>query len=276
MYTINCKGKLLSLSTPKVMGVINLTPDSFYGESRFMQAEEVLYRAEEMLEQGADMLDLGAYSSRPGAEDISGDEELSRLLPPLRAIIRRFPEAIVSVDTFRAAVARSAVEEGAAIINDISGGRLDEDMFGTVASLQVPYIIMHMRGTPRSMSAENKYDDICRDLILYFSEAVERLRGLGMNDLLIDPGFGFAKDPAQNFELLRRMEELQVLKCPVVAGLSRKSMLYRTLGGGPEDALNATSVVNAFALERGASILRVHDVKEAVETVKIFSTLRQN
>lgn len=276
MYTINCKGKLLSLSTPRVMGVINLTPDSFYGESRFRQAEDVLYTAEEMLEQGADMLDLGAYSSRPGADDISGDEELSRLLPPLRALIRRFPEAIVSVDTFRASVARSAVEEGAAIINDISGGRLDEDMFGTVASLQVPYIIMHMRGTPRSMSAENKYDDICRDLILYFSEAVERLRRLGVNDLLIDPGFGFAKNPAQNFELLRRMEELQVLKCPVVAGLSRKSMLYRTLGGGPEDALNATSVVNAFALERGASILRVHDVKEAVETVKIFSTLRQN
>lgn len=233
-------------------------------------------QAGEMLEQGADILDLGAYSSRPHAEDISTEEESARLLPALKAIRRQFPEAIISVDTFRAAVAHHAVEEGAAMINDISGGRLDAAMPETVAALQVPYVIMHMRGTPRTMTSENQYGDICGDLVMYFSEAIRRFRDLGVSDLIIDPGFGFAKHPAQSFELLRRLGELQLLGCPLLVGLSRKSMLYKTLGTGPEAVLNATTAANTLALERGAHILRVHDVKEAVETVKIFTTLQHN
>ncbi|QEC50917.1 dihydropteroate synthase [Anseongella ginsenosidimutans] len=276
MYTINCKGKLFSLDVPRVMGIINLTPDSFYEGSRHMPVESALRKAGEMLEQGAAFLDLGAYSSRPDAEDISMEEESSRLLPVLKAIAKRFPEAIISVDTFRAEVARRAVAEGAAMINDISGGQLDEKMFETAASLQVPYIIMHMRGTPQTMARENQYQDICGDLVTYFSKAIRRLRSLGVNDLIIDPGFGFAKHPAQSFELLRRLDELRVLDCPLLAGLSRKSMLYRTLGTGPEETLTATNVAGMIALERGARILRVHDVKEALETVKIFSTLQHN
>jgi len=276
MYTINCKGELLDLTMPRVMGIINLTPDSFYRGSRQTQLEDAVRKAGEMLREGATFLDLGAYSSRPNAADIPPEEELKRLLPALNAIMKEYPQALISVDTFRAGVARRAVEEGAAMVNDISGGQLDAAMFETIAELQVPYVMMHMRGTPQTMMKETHYGDICGDLIRYFSKAMEQLRKLGVNDLIIDPGFGFAKYPAQSFELLRRMDELSILDCPMLVGLSRKSMLYTTLGISPEEALNATSVVHAFALERNARILRVHDVKEAMETVKIFTTLQHN
>lgn len=274
MYTINCKGQLISLDPPKVMGIINLTPDSFYEGSRQFTLEKALRKAEQMLEQGAAFLDLGAYSSRPDAADISPAEEKKRLIPVLKVLMKEFPEAVVSVDTFRSEIACEAVQEGAALINDISGGQLDGSMFEMAARLQVPYIIMHMRGTPRTMMAENQYNDIIGDLVRYFSLAVGQLRELGVNDLIIDPGFGFAKHPAQSFELLARLEELQVTGCSLLAGLSRKSMLYRTLDISPEEALNATTAVNMVALQKGASILRVHDVKEAMETIKIFSSLR--
>ena len=276
MYTINCKGELLDLTMPRVMGIINLTPDSFYRGSRQTQLEDAVRKAGQMLREGATFLDLGAYSSRPNAADIPPEEELKRLLPALNAIMKEYPQALISVDTFRAGVARRAVEEGAAMVNDISGGQLDAAMFETVAELQVPYVMMHMRGTPQTMMKETHYGDICGDLIRYFSKGLEQLRKLGVNDLVIDPGFGFAKYPAQSFELLRRMDELSILECPMLVGLSRKSMLYTTLGISPEEALNATSVVHAFALERNARILRVHDVKEAMETVKIFTTLQHN
>jgi len=276
MYTINCKGELLDLTMPRVMGIINLTPDSFYRGSRQTQLEDAVRKAGQMLREGATFLDLGAYSSRPNAADIPPEEELKRLLPALNAIMKEYPQALISVDTFRAGVARRAVEEGAAMVNDISGGQLDAAMFETVAELQVPYVMMHMRGTPQTMMNETHYGDICGDLIRYFSKGLEQLRKLGVNDLVIDPGFGFAKYPAQSFELLRRMDELSILECPMLVGLSRKSMLYTTLGISPEEALNATSVVHAFALERNARILRVHDVKEAMETVKIFTTLQHN
>lgn len=276
MYTINCKGELLDLTMPRVMGIINLTPDSFYRGSRQTQLEDAVRKAGEMLREGATFLDLGAYSSRRNAADIPPEEELKRLLPALNAIMKEYPQALISVDTFRAGVARRAVEEGAAMVNDISGGQLDAAMFETVAELQVPYVMMHMRGTPQTMMKETHYGDICGDLIRYFSKGLEQLRKLGVNDLVIDPGFGFAKYPAQSFELLRRMDELSILDCPMLVGLSRKSMLYTTLGISPEEALNATSVVHAFALERNARILRVHDVKEAMETVKIFTTLQHN
>lgn len=276
MYTINCKGELLDLTMPRVMGIINLTPDSFYRGSRQTQLEDAVRKAGQMLREGATFLDLGAYSSRPNAADVPQEEELKRLLPALNAILKAYPQALISVDTFRAGVARRAVEEGAAMVNDISGGQLDAAMFETVAELQVPYVMMHMRGTPQTMMKETHYGDICGDLIRYFSKGLEQLRKLGVNDLVIDPGFGFAKYPAQSFELLRRMDELSILECPMLVGLSRKSMLYTTLGISPEEALNATSVVHAFALERNARILRVHDVKEAMETVKIFTTLQHN
>ena len=273
MYTINCRGKLISLDPPKVMGIINLTPDSFYQESRQQALGAALRKAEEMLELGAAFLDLGAYSSRPNAEDISTDEEAKRLMPALKAIVKEFPEAVISVDTFRSRVAYQAVQEGAAIINDISGGGMDENMFATVAELQVPYILMHMRGTPRTMMTQNTYADICADLVGYFSQGISRLRNMGLRDLIIDPGFGFAKHPSQSLELLGRLDELKVAGCPLLAGLSRKSMLYKTLGTGPEQALNATTAANTLALLKGANILRVHDVKEALETIKIFSSL---
>src|SRR5690606_14217318 len=276
MYTINCKGELLDLTMPRVMGIINLTPDSFYRGSRQTQLEDAVRKAGQMLREGATFLDLGAYSSRPNAADVPQEEELKRLLPALNAILKAYPQALISVDTFRAGVARRAVEEGAAMVNDISGGQLDAAMFETIAELQVPYVMMHMRGTPQTMMNETHYGDICGDLIRYFSKGLEQLRKLGVNDLVIDPGFGFGKYPAQSFELLRRMDELSILECPMLVGLSRKSMLYTTLGISPEEALNATSVVHAFALERNARILRVHDVKEAMETVKIFTTLQHN
>jgi dihydropteroate synthase len=273
--TINAGGKLIDLSVPKVMGVINITPDSFYSGSRKPGVEEALRQAEKMLAEGADFLDIGAYSSRPGADDISAEEETGRLLPVVEAISSKFPEAIISVDTFRAEVADAAVKAGAHIINDISGGQLDEKMFATVAKLKVPYILMHMKGTPQNMNQMAKYDDIFTEVLDYFAQKIHQLKHLGVHDVIIDPGFGFAKMSEHSYALMSRLQEFAILELPVLVGVSRKRMIYKLLGGGTaEDALNGTTALNAIALTKGANILRVHDVKEAVETIKIFQACR--
>lgn len=268
--TINAGGKLIDLSTPKVMGIINLTPDSFYAGSRKPLLSDALLQANKLLANGADFLDIGAYSSRPGAEDISIQEEMDRLLPVVELITANHPGAIISVDTFRAQVAEHAVTAGAHIINDISGGQLDENMFATVARLQVPYILMHMKGTPQNMNQLADYDDIFTEVLDYFAERYYQLKQSGVHDVIIDPGFGFAKMPEHSYALMSRLQDLNILQLPVLVGISRKRMVYRITGGTAEDALNGTTALNTIALTKGASILRVHDVKEAVEAVKIF------
>jgi len=268
--TINAGGKLIDLSAPKVMGIINITPDSFYKGSRKPGVDEAMLQAERMLAEGADFLDLGAYSSRPGADDISVQEEMDRLLPVVEVVVKNFPGAIISIDTFRAAVAEAAVQSGAHIINDISGGQLDDDMFSTVARLQVPYILMHMKGNPQTMMQLAQYEDVFTEVLDYFVERYTRLKNLGVHDVIIDPGFGFAKVPAQGYELINKMQDLSLLQLPVLVGVSRKRMIYSITGGTAADALNATTALNAIALTKGANILRVHDVKEAVEAVKIW------
>lgn len=273
MY-INCKGSLVDFHTPKVMGILNLTPDSFYDGGRNKTESDYLAHAEKMLMEGATFIDVGAYSSRPGAIDISEQEELQRIVPVVRSLVKKFPEVILSIDTFRSEVARQCVESGAAIINDISGGNLDEKMLQTVAELQVPYILMHMRGTPKNMKELNSYDDLLKDILFYFSEKIAAARELGINDLIIDPGFGFSKNIQQNFELMSKLDLFQVLDLPLLSGISRKSMIYKTLGGTPDDALNGTTVLNTVSLLKGAHILRVHDVKEAMETIKLTEALK--
>lgn len=273
MY-INCKGSLIGFQTPKVMGILNLTPDSFYDGGRNKTESDYLSHAERMLMEGATFIDVGAYSSRPGAVDISEEEELQRIVPMVRSLVKKFPGVILSIDTFRSEVARQCVEAGAAIINDISGGNLDEKMLQTVAELQVPYILMHMRGTPKNMKELNSYDDLLKDILFYFSEKIAAARELGINDLIIDPGFGFSKNIQQNFELISKLDLFQVLGLPLLSGISRKSMIYRTLGGTPDDALNGTTVLNTVSLLKGAHILRVHDVKEAMESIKLTETLK--
>ena len=268
--TINAGGKLIDLSMPKVMGIINITPDSFYAGSRKPEVSDALQQAEKMLSEGADFLDIGAYSSRPGAEDISGQEEMDRLLPVVEAISANYPEATISVDTFRSHVAEAAIKAGAHIINDISGGQLDENMFATVAKLQVPYILMHMKGTPQNMNQMAKYDDIFTEVLDYFADRYRQLKQLGVNDVIIDPGFGFAKMPEQSYTLMNRLQEFQILELPILTGVSRKRMVYSVTGGTADDALNATTALNTIALMKGTNILRVHDVKEAVEAIKIF------
>jgi dihydropteroate synthase len=268
--TLNARGKLINLATPKVMGIINITPDSFYAGSRKPSADEALQQAGKMLAEGATFLDVGAYSSRPGAADISVAEETDRLLPVVEAIVATFPDAILSVDTFRAQVAEAAVKAGAHIINDISGGTLDADMFTTVARLQVPYILMHMKGTPQTMVQLAQYDDVFNEVLDYFVTRYHRLKQLGVHDVIIDPGFGFAKKQEHNYELMKRLQDFDILELPLLAGISRKKMVYGLLGGTAADALNGTTVLNTIALSRGANILRVHDVKEAVEAVKIW------
>jgi dihydropteroate synthase len=268
--TLNTSGKLIDLSAPKVMGIINITPDSFYSNSRKPAVEEALIQAEKMLADGAAFLDFGAYSSRPGAEDISVTEESDRLLPVVEAIVKYFSDAILSIDTFRAQVAEAAVKAGAHIINDISGGMLDADMFNTVARLQVPYILMHMKGTPQNMTQMAQYDDVFGEVLDYFVSKYQQLKQLGIHDVIIDPGFGFAKKQEHNYMLMRRMQEFNILGLPLLTGISRKKMIYGLLGGTATDALNGTTVLNTIALSKGANILRVHDVKEAVEAVKIW------
>lgn len=273
MY-INCKGNLIDLSAPKLMGIINLTPDSFYGKSRHTSEAEILKSAERMLLEGADFLDLGANSSRPGATDISEEEELKRLIPAVQSTLKEFPEALISVDTFRSKVAKNAIEEGAALINDISAGNLDALMMPTVAELQVPYIIMHMKGTPQNMKDQNQYEDLVSEILYYFSEKIAQARKLGINDLIADPGFGFAKNISQNFELLSKLELFNILKTPLLTGISRKSLIYKTLNTDAENSLNGTSILNTICLQKGANILRVHDVKEAKECIKLLNELK--
>lgn len=271
--TLNVKGRLIDLSTPKVMGIINLTPDSFFEQSRKPAVNDALIQAEKMLNEGAAFLDLGAYSSRPGADDISEQEETDRLLPVVEAIVKNFSEAVLSIDTFRAAVAEAAVNAGAHIINDISGGQLDEQMFSTVAKLNVPYILMHMKGNPKTMVKLAEYEDVFNEVFDYFTARIYQLKQLGVNDIMIDPGFGFAKKPEHGYTLLRRLAEFEQLGLPLLAGVSRKKMIYGTLSITAEEALNGTTVLNSIALTKGASILRVHDVKEAVQAVKLFEAM---
>ncbi|WP_420316695.1 dihydropteroate synthase [Ekhidna sp.] len=272
-HTINIRGEILDLSTPKVMGIINVTPDSFFVESRKNGIDDLLRTSEKMLEEGATFLDIGGYSSRPGADDISLKDEISRVIDPIKAVSKRFPEAIISIDTFRSEVARAAVESGACLINDISAGHLDSEMLETVAKLEVPYIAMHMKGTPQNMKELTRYDDLLLEVVKYFSSVIHDCNQLGIKDVIIDPGFGFAKTAEQSFDLLNKLNHFHHLDRPLLVGVSRKSMIYRTLNLTAEEALNGTTVVNTVALLKGAQILRVHDVKEAVETIKLVSKL---
>lgn len=273
-HTINIKGEILDLSQPRVMGIINITPDSFFSGSRKNSIKEVLKTAEKMLLDGATFLDVGGYSSRPGAKDISESEELTRIMGPIKAIVKEFPNAIISIDTFRSKIAREGVNAGAKMINDISAGNLDERMLKTIVELNVPYIAMHMRGTPQTMIQMANYDDVLKEVVEYFSNVILNCNDLGIKDVIIDPGFGFSKSADQSFRLLKDLEYFRWLERPLLVGVSRKSMIYRTLDVTAEEALNGTSVLNTLALFRGASILRVHDVKEAIETVKLVDQLK--
>jgi dihydropteroate synthase len=268
--TLNAGGKLIDLSRPKVMGIINLTPDSFYAGSRKQDVESILAQAGKMLSEGATFLDLGAYSSRPGAKDVLAQEETDRLIPAVEAITEIFPDAILSVDTFRAQVAEAAIKAGAHIINDISGGELDADMFSTVTRLQVPYILMHMKGTPQNMVQQAEYTDVFAEVFDYFNTKYQQLIKLGVKDVILDPGYGFAKKTEHSYELIKRLQDFNALQLPMLVGISRKRMIYNELGISADKALNGTTALNAIALTKGANILRVHDVKEAVEAVRIW------
>ncbi len=271
--TINCKGQLIDLSSPKVMGILNITPDSFYDGGLYKDDSEILNQVENILNEGATFIDVGAYSSRPNADHVSEDEELKRILPIVDLVLKEFPETLLSIDTFRSTVAKQCIEAGACMINDISAGKLDANMLQTIANLHVPYIMMHMRGTPQTMRQQTNYDNLVKDVIYYFSERISAARNLGITDLIIDPGFGFAKTLEQNFELLNKLELFKMIEKPLLVGVSRKSMIYKTLQTTAKNALNGTSVLNTVALQKRASILRVHDVKEAMECVKLVKKL---
>lgn len=271
--TINCKGQLIDLTTPKVMGILNVTPNSFYDGGMYKSSSEMLTKVGKMLSDGATFIDVGAYSSKPSAEYVSEEEELQRIIPIINLILEYYPEALLSVDTFRSEVAKVCIENGAAIINDISAGNLDDKMLETIAKYNVPYIMMHMRGTPETMQKMTSYEDIVKEILFYFSEKVANARSFGINDLIIDPGFGFAKTLDQNYEVLQKMELFEILELPLLAGFSRKSMIYKTLQSSAEDALNGTTVLNTVALTKGAKILRVHDVKEAMECITLFNKI---
>ncbi len=273
--TINCKGTLIDFDTPKVMGILNITPDSFFDGGMYKNEKEILSQTEKMLTAGATFIDVGAYSSRPGAKHISEEEELSRILPVIELLVRHFSDIIISVDTFRSNVATQTISAGAAIINDISGGKMDSDMFATVAKLQVPYILMHMQGTPQNMQEKPSYQNITKELISFFAEQLFKLKQLKVNDVIIDVGFGFGKTLDHNYELLKNLSLFKSLDAPILTGVSRKSMLYKLLNSSPQEALNATSVANTIALLNGTNILRVHDVKEAVEAVKIVEQIKK-
>ena len=268
--TINCKGKLIDFNVPKVMGILNITPNSFFDGGSYLDNDSILFQVEKMLQEGATFIDVGGYSSKPNAEFVSEQEELNRILPIVQLILNRFPETLLSIDTFRSSVAKACLENGAAMINDISAGKLDDKMLETIANFQVPYCMMHLRGTPETMQTLTNYDDIVKEMLFYFSERVAAARAFGINDLIIDPGFGFAKTIEQNYEVLQKLELFQMLELPILVGFSRKSMIYKTLNSNSLEALNGTTVLNTLALAKGAKILRVHDVKEAVECVKLF------
>jgi dihydropteroate synthase len=271
--TINCKGQLVDLTLPKVMGILNVTPNSFFDGGRYNNDSEILSQVEKMLLNGATFIDIGAYSSKPSAEFVSEEEELQRIVPIVNLIMEHFPDTLISIDTFRSEVAKACIENGAAIINDISAGNLDAKMLETIAKYNVPYIMMHMRGTPQTMQKMTHYDNIIKEILFYFSERIAQARTLGINDLIVDPGFGFAKTLEQNYEVLQKMELFQMLELPLLAGVSRKSMIYKTLHSSPEEALNGSTVLNTIALTKGAKILRVHDVREAMECVTLFNKI---
>lgn len=271
--TINCLGNLIDLSSPKVMGILNVTPNSFYDGGKHSDEKSVLSQVEKMLNEGAAFIDIGAYSSKPSAEFVSEEEEMTRLIPVIQLVLKHFPETLISVDTFRANVAKAGIENGACIINDISAGSLDTKMMETIAKLQVPYIMMHMKGNPQTMQSLANYENIVKEMLFYFSEKIALARSLEIHDLLIDPGFGFAKTKEQNFEVMNSLELFQMFELPILVGISRKSMIYKTLETSADFALNGTTVLNTIALQKGAAILRVHDVKEAMETIKLVSQL---
>jgi dihydropteroate synthase len=271
--TINCKGQLINLATPKVMGILNVTSNSFFDGGKYNEEKEILLRVEKMLNAGATFIDIGAYSSKPSAEFVSEQEEISRMVPVVQLILKHFPEALLSIDTFRSEVAKASIENGAAIINDIAAGNLDDKMLEIIAKYNVPYIMMHMRGTPQTMQTLTHYDDIVKEMLFYFSERIAAARQLGINDLIIDPGFGFAKTLEQNYEVLKKMELFEMLELPLLVGISRKSMIYKILDSSAAEALNGTTIINTLALTKGAKILRVHDVKEAVECVHLFNKI---
>lgn len=271
--TINCKGSLLLLEKPAIMGVLNLTPDSFFDGGKYADLQSVLRQAEKMIQDGAAILDVGGVSTRPGAALPNLATELGRVIPVVEALASRFPETILSIDTFRAAVARAAVEAGAGMVNDISAGKLDPDLYATVAELQVPYVLMHMQNTPATMQINPEYEDVVLEVTDFFIREIGVLRSLGVKDIILDPGFGFGKLPEHNFRLLQVLDSFAFLELPLLAGLSRKSMVYKTLGLTPAEALNGTTALNMVALQRGARLLRVHDVKEARETIALFEQL---
>ncbi|WP_396186213.1 dihydropteroate synthase [Flavobacterium sp.] len=272
--TINCKGQLIDLITPKVMGILNVTPNSFFDGGKYKNGSDMLSQVEKMLNDGATFIDIGAYSSKPNAEFVSEAEELQRIVPIVHLILEHFPETLISIDTFRSEVAKVCIENGAAIINDISAGNLDAKMMETIAKYNVPFIMMHLRGTPQTMQTMTHYENIVKEILFYFSERIAKARSFGINDLIIDPGFGFAKTLEQNYEVLQKMELFEMLELPLLAGFSRKSMIYKTLHSTAEEALNGTTVLNTISLTKGAKILRVHDVKEAMECVSLFNKMK--
>lgn len=270
MKSINCKGTLIDFSTPKVMGILNTTPDSFFDGGKYQTEKEIIVQTEKMLLQGADFIDIGAYSSRPNAAFVTEKEEIQRMKTVANVLFKAFPQTLFSVDTFRSDVAKTALDLGAAMINDISAGMLDDKMMEVVAAYKVPYIMMHMKGTPQNMQQFTQYDDVMHEMIFYFSERMQAAKNHGIVDVIVDPGFGFSKTLDQNYEVLGKLELLQNLDVPVLSALSRKSMIYNFFETTPQEALNGTSVLNTISLQKGANILRVHDVKEAVECVKLY------
>ena len=274
MKTINCKGKLIDLLTPKVMGIINLTPDSFYDGGKLGSEKEIIYQAEKMLKEGATFLDLGGYSSRPGANFVSEADELNRVLPAVKILIKEFPNVNLSIDTFRSKIAKTCIENGACMINDISAGLLDPQMLEVIANYQVPLVMMHMRGTPETMMLNTNYENLTNDILYFFSERIAKARALGINDIIVDPGFGFSKKLDQNFELFNDLELFSFLNTPILIGISRKSMIQKTLNISATESLNGTTALHAIALQKGVSILRVHDVKEAFETINLLQNLK--
>lgn len=276
-HTLNLRGRLLELREPQIMGILNVTPDSFYSDSRTLDEAHITDRVRQMMDEGADMIDIGGYSSRPGADDVTPEEEMDRLRRGLRIVRKLYPEVPVSVDTFRADVARMCIEEeGADIINDISGGMMDRQMFRTVARLGVPYILMHMQGTPDTMQVAPHYDNLRREVMLYFAERIDRLCQMGAKDIIVDPGFGFGKTLEHNYELMNHLEDFAVFNLPLLVGISRKSMIYKLTGGTPQTSLNGTTALNTISLVKGAHILRVHDVKAAAEAKQIYMAMKQN
>lgn len=273
--TINCRGRLMDLGRPKIMGILNVTPDSFYDGGSYSDQAVMLQRVGRMIDEGADIIDIGGYSSRPSAEEVSEQKELDRLLPAIDAIIGQYPDAVLSIDTFRSGVARRAAAHGAGIINDISGGLLDPDMIAAVAELRLPYVMMHMKGTPQNKQQYAQYEDIAREVLYYFSERMAEARAAGISDVIVDPGFGFAKTVAHNYQLMQSLGDFSMLDAPLLVGISRKSMIYKITGGGPDEALAGTTALHMYALERGADILRVHDVRAAADCIKVWEQLQR-